>query len=97
MFEKVRLILEKRRAQSQIQFKNKIESFNDNLAKEIEWKSLNKGSSNFKNRYLSHKVTGDIVFKPTVFSIIFGSIFLFAGLLIIYFLTQIFPNKRSIL
>lgn len=87
MFEKVKLILEKRRAESQIQFNNKIESSHDKLAKEIEWKSLNKGSSNFKNRFLSHKVTGDIVFKPTIFSIIFGLIFLFSGLLIIYFLT----------
>lgn len=89
MFEKFKSLLDKKREEYQVSFEAKLNSFNDDLAKEIEWKSLNKGSSNFKNRYLSHKVTGDIAFKPTIFSIIFGSVFLFAGLLIIYFLSQL--------
>lgn len=69
---------------SEKDFNETLESFGDPLAKEIEWSSIARCGFFYKTRKLSKNGTGDIIFYPTLISIIFPSLFMAMGGYIVY-------------
>ena len=65
-------------------FNETIDSFGDPVAKEIEWSSAARCGCFYKNRKLVKNSSGDLIFYPSLFAIIFPSLFMAMGGYVIY-------------
>ena len=65
----------------------KIESFNDPMAKTIQWGALARSSCQWHNRYLVQQKSGNIVFYPTLQALLFSGSFLAIGYYVMHVAT----------
>ncbi|WP_153307605.1 hypothetical protein [Desulfospira joergensenii] len=71
MFKKLLLLLKGISERNQKAFADKIESFNDPLAKEIEWDSITQVHCGFLNRKLLKTKNNSIFFIPSITAVLF--------------------------
>lgn len=69
-----------------------LESFNDPIAKEIEWCTLNGIRYGYKNRRIIIKGNQNIILIPTIRSLLFDFVFISMGLYVMY---KFFPVQFS--
>jgi hypothetical protein len=76
--------IQKIREAGQTEFQAKIDEFDDDLAKEIDWHSIAHVGTFYKNRSLRKTSTGRFIFVPTLLSILFPALFVGIGCWVIY-------------
>lgn len=78
-------------------FDERIESFNDQLAKEIDWGSVSGVNTGYLNRKLLRTSNGSIFFVPSILAVLFPLAFILMGSFLIWTFSIFKPSIQSML
>ena len=84
MLKKLLSLLEKSGEEYRKLFTERVESFNDPVAEEIEWHSISKFSTGYLNRRALKTSNGSIFFIPSIQAVLFPLVFILMGSYVIW-------------
>jgi hypothetical protein len=97
MLKKLLALLEKAGEQRRQGFADKVESFNDQLAHEIEWGSVSGFHIGYRNRKLKKTGNGSVFFQPSIMAVLFPLVFVLMGGYIVWVSSMLKPSIQSVL